>query len=122
MSLPNPFNTLQSFSANGAAHKFYSLPALEQAGFKVSRLPVSIRLVLESLLRNCDGKRVAEGAIRDLAGWGAKAPRTEEIPFVVARIVLQDFTGVPLLCDLAAMRSTGLLPAGATRKPPRAPS
>ena len=105
MSLPNPFNTLQSFQANGAAHKFYSLPALESAGFKVARLPVSIRLVLESLLRNCDGKRVAEGAIRDLAGWGAKAPRTEEIPFVVARIVLQDFTGVPLLVDLAAMRS-----------------
>ena len=105
MSLPNPFNTLQSFQANGAAHKFYSLPALELAGFKVARLPVSIRLVLESLLRNCDGKRVAEGAIRDLAGWGAKAPRTEEIPFVVARIVLQDFTGVPLLVDLAAMRS-----------------
>ncbi len=105
MSLPNPFNTLQTFSANGASHKFYSLPALEQAGFKVSRLPVSIRLVLESLLRNCDGKRVAEGAIRDLAGWNAKAARTEEIPFVVARIVLQDFTGVPLLVDLAAMRS-----------------
>ena len=105
MSLPNPFNTLQSFSANGASHPFYSLPALEAAGFKVSRLPVSIRLVLESLLRNADGKRVSEQAIRDLAGWGAKAPRTEEIPFVVARIVLQDFTGVPLLVDLAAMRS-----------------
>ncbi len=105
MSLPNPFNTLQTFSANGAAHKFYSLPALESAGFKVSRLPVSIRLVLESLLRNCDGKRVAEGAIRDLATWGATSPRTEEIPFVVARIVLQDFTGVPLLVDLAAMRA-----------------
>jgi aconitate hydratase len=105
MSLPNPFNTLQTFSANGASHSYYSLPALEAAGYQVSRLPVSIRLVLESLLRNCDGKRVAEGAIRDLAGWGAKAPRTEEIPFVVARIVLQDFTGVPLLVDLAAMRS-----------------
>jgi aconitate hydratase len=105
MSLPNPFNTLQTFSANGVSHKFYSLPALEQAGFKVSRLPVSIRLVLESLLRNCDGKRVAEPAIRDLASWNAQAPRTEEIPFVVARIVLQDFTGVPLLVDLAAMRS-----------------
>jgi aconitate hydratase len=105
MSLPNPFNTLQKFAANGVEHSFYSLPALEQAGFKVSRLPVSIRLVLESLLRNCDGKRVAEPAIRDLAGWQAKAPRTEEIPFVVARIVLQDFTGVPLLVDLAAMRS-----------------
>ncbi|MFM7749851.1 MAG: aconitase family protein, partial [Opitutaceae bacterium] len=105
MSLPNPFNTLRTFQANGASHPFYSLPALEAAGYNVSRLPVSIRLVLESLLRNCDGKRVAEGAIRDLAGWQAKAPRTEEIPFVVARIVLQDFTGVPLLVDLAAMRS-----------------
>ncbi|MBI4626853.1 MAG: aconitate hydratase, partial [Verrucomicrobia bacterium] len=103
--LPNPFQTLQSFTANGASHKFHSLPALEQAGFKVSRLPVSIRLVLESLLRNCDGRRVAEGAIRDLAGWQPKAERTAEIPFVVARIVLQDFTGVPLLVDLAAMRS-----------------
>jgi aconitate hydratase len=105
MSLPNPFKTLQTFAANGASHPFYSLPALEQAGFQVSRLPVSIRLVLESLLRNADGKRVSEQAIRDLAGWSAKAPRTEEIPFVVARIVLQDFTGVPLLVDLAAMRA-----------------
>ena len=105
MSLPNPFNTLQSFTANGASHPFYSLPALEQAGFAIKKLPVSIRLVLESLLRNADGKRVSEQAIRDLASWQAKASRTEEIPFVVARIVLQDFTGVPLLVDLAAMRS-----------------
>ena len=105
MSLPNPFHTLQTFTANGASHRFYSLPALEQSGFKVSRLPVSIRLVLESLLRNCDGKRVQDGAVRDLASWQPKAERTEEVPFVVARIVLQDFTGVPLLVDLAAMRS-----------------
>ncbi|MEN9662748.1 MAG: aconitate hydratase AcnA [Verrucomicrobiota bacterium] len=105
MSLPNPFNTLQAFSANGSSHQFYSIPALAQAGFNVARLPVSIRLVLESLLRNCDGKRVAEPAVRALASWKAKEARTEEIPFVVARIVLQDFTGVPLLVDLAAMRS-----------------
>ena len=106
MSLPNPFNTLATFGAGGTTHSFYSLPALERAGVgRISRLPVSIRLVLESLLRNCDGKRVSEQAIRELAGWGAKAPRTEEIPFVVARIVLQDFTGVPLLVDLAAMRA-----------------
>ncbi len=106
MSLTNPFNTLQTFTVGGATHKLYSLTALEKAGIgQISRLPVSIRLVLESLLRNCDGKRVSEQAIRELAGWGAKAPRTEEIPFVVARIVLQDFTGVPLLVDLAAMRS-----------------
>jgi len=105
MSQPNPFNTLQKFTANGESHSFYSLPALEKAGFNVKKLPVSIRLVLESLLRNCDGKRVAEPAIRALATWAAKAERTEEFPFVVARIVLQDFTGVPLLVDLAAMRS-----------------
>jgi aconitate hydratase len=105
MSQPNPFNTLQTFNVNGASHKFYSVPALESAGFPVRKLPVSIRLVLESLLRNCDGKRVAEPAVKALASWQAKAERTEEIPFVVARIVLQDFTGVPLLVDLAAMRS-----------------
>ncbi|AHF91624.1 aconitate hydratase 1 [Opitutaceae bacterium TAV1] len=104
--LPNPFNTLATFSANGASHSFYSIPALEKAGVaNVKKLPVSIRLVLESLLRNCDGKRVSEQAIHDLATWRPGAPRTEEIPFVVARIVLQDFTGVPLLVDLAAMRS-----------------
>lgn len=105
MSQPNPFNTLQTFSANGESHLFYSLPALEAAGFSVSKLPVSIRLVLESLLRNCDGKRVSEPAVKALATWQAKAERTEEVPFVVARIVLQDFTGVPLLVDLAAMRA-----------------
>jgi aconitate hydratase len=101
-NLPNPFNTLQAFEGG---RKFYSLPALEKAGFNVSRLPVSIRLVLEAVLRNCDGKRVLEANIRELAGWKPNAPRTAEIPFVVARIVLQDFTGVPLLVDLAAMRS-----------------
>jgi len=105
MSLPNPFNTRSSFEANGASHAFYSLPALKEAGYAVERLPVSIRLVLESLLRNCDGKRVTEEAVDSLAGWQATAARTAEVPFVVARIVLQDFTGVPLLVDLAAMRS-----------------
>jgi aconitate hydratase len=106
MSEPrDPFNTLQTFQANGASQKFHSLPALSKAGLDVSRLPVSIRLVLESLLRNCDGKRVTEHAVKALATWKAKCDRTEEIPFVVARIVLQDFTGVPLLVDLAAMRS-----------------
>src|SRR5450432_3305629 len=108
MSTPhNLFNTLQTFDlGNGKQGAFYSLPALEQAGVgAVSKLPVSIRLVLEAVLRNCDGKKVAEKNIRELANWQSKAERTEEIPFVVARIVLQDFTGVPLLVDLAAMRS-----------------
>ncbi|HWF17804.1 MAG TPA: aconitate hydratase, partial [Verrucomicrobiae bacterium] len=106
-SLHNLFNTLQKFDlGNGKQGSFYSLPALEKAGVgAISRLPVSIRLVLEAVLRNCDGKKVSEKNIRELAGWQAKAARIEEIPFIVARIVLQDFTGVPLLVDLAAMRS-----------------
>src|SRR3954468_5317467 len=103
----NLFNSLQSFDpGDGRKAQFYSLPALEKAGVgPISRLPVSLRIVLESVLRNCDGKRVAEANIRSLAQWQPNAKRTEEIPFVVARIVLQDFTGVPLLVDLAAMRS-----------------
>jgi aconitate hydratase len=97
----NLHNTLQGFKHG----KLYSLPALETSlGLKISRLPVSIRIVLESVLRNCDGKKVTEEHVRQLAGWKPAAKRTEEIPFVLARIVLQDFTGVPLLCDLAAMR------------------
>jgi aconitate hydratase len=103
----NLFNSLQQFTlASGKTGQYYSLGALEKAGLgKISRLPVSIRIVLESVLRNCDGKKVAEEHIRQLATWGATATRTDEIPFVVARVVLQDFTGVPLLCDLAAMRN-----------------
>ncbi len=102
----NLFNTRQSFTlANGKQSALYSLPALEAAGIgKISRLPVSIRIVLESVLRNCDGKKVTEAHVRELANWKPNATRTEEIPFIVARIVLQDFTGVPLLADLAAMR------------------
>jgi aconitate hydratase len=102
----NLFNTRQTFNlASGKPATLYSLPALEKAGIgKVSRLPVSIRIVLESVLRNCDGKKVTEQHVRELANWQPNGTRTEEIPFVVARIVLQDFTGVPLLADLAAMR------------------
>ena len=102
----NLFNSRQTFKlANGKQSTLYSLPALESAGVgKISRLPVSIRIVLESVLRNCDGKKVTEEHVRQLANWKPNAARTDEIPFVVARIVLQDFTGVPLLADLAAMR------------------
>jgi aconitate hydratase len=102
----NAFNTLQPFDiGKGRKGEFYSLPALENAGVgKVSRLPVSIRIVLESVLRNCDGKKITEAHVRELAGWKPRANRSEEIPFVVSRILLQDFTGVPLLADLAAMR------------------
>lgn len=100
-------NTPQTFTTgNGSTGQFFSLPELEKAGVgKVSRLPVSIRIVLESLLRNLDGKKVFEQDVKNLANWNAKNPGDYEIPFTVARIVLQDFTGVPLLVDLAAMRS-----------------
>src|SRR5271169_1203339 len=105
--MSHPFPTLRDFSfGSGKSGKFHSLPALEKAGVGViSKLPVSIRLVLESILRNCDGKKVSEANVKELANWKPTETRTAEIPFVVARIVLQDFTGVPLLVDLAAMRS-----------------
>jgi len=102
------FDTRQTFTTgDGNEGVFYSLPKLEQAGLgNISRLPISIRIVLESVLRNFDGgRKVSEGNIRALADWQPVSERTEEIPFVVARVVLQDFTGVPLLVDLAAMRS-----------------
>ncbi len=103
----NEFNTLQKFDAGkGREGFFHSLPELEKQGVgKISRLPISIRIVLESVLRNCDGKKVRRKDVETLANWNAKKPANEEIPFVVARIVLQDFTGVPLVVDLAAMRS-----------------
>jgi len=102
-----PFDTLRPFDpGNNTTGHLHSLTALEEMGIgPVSKLPVSIRIVLESVLRNCDGKKVQAKDVETLANWNAKAPATEEIPFVVARIVLQDFTGVPLLVDLAAMRS-----------------
>ena len=102
----NSFKTRKSFRIGARAGQLHSLPALGKTlGIDVSRLPVSIRLVLESVLRNCDGKKVTEEHVRELANWKPNAERTAEIPFVVARIVLQDFTGVPLLADLAAMRN-----------------
>jgi aconitate hydratase len=103
----NLFDSLQPFrTASGRSGKLHSLPALEAAGLgTISRLPVSIRIVLESVLRNCDGKKVTEEHVRQLAAWQPTARRVDEIPFVVARVVLQDFTGVPLLADLAAMRN-----------------
>ncbi|HZW86562.1 MAG TPA: aconitate hydratase [Gallionella sp.] len=104
--LHNLFNSRLPFKlTDGKTALLYSLPALEAAGLgRISRLPVSIRIVLESVLRNYDNKKISEIHIRQLANWQPNAARTEEIPFVVARIVLQDFTGVPLLVDLAAMR------------------
>src|SRR5215468_4781622 len=105
--MTDEFKTLKTFDAGeGREGLFFSLPALEEQGIgKISRLPVSIRIVLESVLRNCDGEKVRRKDVEPLAKWNAKSPANAEIPFVVARIVLQDFTGVPLIVDLAAMRS-----------------
>jgi aconitate hydratase len=102
-----PFNSLQTFSPSaGQTAKFYSLPQLEKEGVgPISKLPVSIRVVLESVLRNCDSRKITEDDVRGLANWQPNGERKEEVPFVVARVLLQDFTGVPLLVDLAAMRS-----------------
>lgn len=107
MSTHNSFDSLKTFDlGNNSEGQFYSLPALEAAGLgKVSRLPVCLRIVLEAVLRNVDGKKVTEENVRELAAWKPNAERTAEVPFLVSRIVLQDFTGVPLLVDLAAMRS-----------------
>ncbi|MFP4358513.1 MAG: aconitate hydratase [Puniceicoccaceae bacterium] len=103
--MTNPFQSLRPFQSGRSKGKIYSLPALEEQGVgPVGRLPVSLRVVLESVLRNCDGARITEEDVRRLANWNARSPAKEEIPFTVSRIVLQDFTGVPLLVDLAAMR------------------
>ncbi|HET6980177.1 MAG TPA: aconitate hydratase [Pyrinomonadaceae bacterium] len=101
------FDSLQTFSSDsGPVGQFYSLPQLEKNGIgPISRLPHSLRVVLESVLRNYDGEKITEEDVRDLANWQPNGKRVEEIPFVVARVLLQDFTGVPLLVDLAAMRS-----------------
>jgi aconitate hydratase A / 2-methylisocitrate dehydratase len=102
----NLFNTLQDFRpSSGKGGKFYSLPELAKSFPSVTRLPVSIRIVLEAVLRNCDGKKITEEHVRQLSNWKPNAARVDEIPFIVARVVLQDFTGVPLLADLAAMRN-----------------
>jgi len=101
--------TLKTFkTASGVSGRFFSLPALTREFPNVARLPVSLRIILEALLRHCDGQRVTAEHVEQLANWQPNSSRTQEIPFVVARVVLQDFTGVPLLADLAAMRSTAV--------------
>jgi len=109
-STAHPYShTLQSFTtASGKTARLYSLPALALTHPGVARMPQSLRIVLESVLRHCDGHKVTPQHVAQLTAWRANAPRTEEIPFVVARVLLQDFTGVPLLADLAAMRNAAV--------------
>ena len=102
-------SALKSFdTASSKPIGYFSLPTLSKQYPGVARLPVSIRIVLESVMRNCDGKKITAAHVQELANWRPNAARTEEIPFVVARVLLQDFTGVPLLADLAAMRSVAV--------------
>jgi len=96
----DPFQSLSSIKQG----KYFSLPALAKKFPSIKRLPVSIRIILESLLRNCDGVRVHQNDVAALAQWNAKHPKEGDVPFIVSRVILQDFTGVPLLVDLAAMR------------------
>jgi aconitate hydratase len=109
----NLHKTLKEFDSGSGKGKFYSLPQLgKELKTKIERLPVSIRIVLESVLRNYDGKKITEEHIEQLANWQPTAKRVDEIPFVVSRVVLQDFTGVPLLADIAAMRGVAQLGQG----------
>lgn len=102
----NSFNTLQEFNIGDKKGFFHSLPALgKKLGLDIQSLPVSLRIVLESVLRHCDGKKITAQHVKELASWQPTEKRTTEIPFVVSRVILQDFTGIPLLADLAAMRT-----------------
>ncbi|MDE0398129.1 MAG: aconitate hydratase AcnA [Candidatus Poribacteria bacterium] len=102
----NLFNTHRSHESEGLRCSYYSLPALAEAGIgSIATLPVSLRILLESLLRNYDGHQITEDDIVNLASWDARSPKAAEIPFKPARVVAQDFTGVPLVVDIAAMRS-----------------
>ncbi|MDE1768826.1 MAG: aconitate hydratase, partial [Candidatus Micrarchaeota archaeon] len=112
--------SFSSFVTQGGRKiQFYSLPALEKAGFtKISKLPFSIRVVLESLIRNLDGKEITGEDVEALANWNAKDPSDSEIPFKVSRILMQDFTGVPAVVDIAAMRDYAISlnkPAGSVK-------
>src|SRR5688572_17919007 len=106
MTTPLPSSLLAFSPRPGVQGRYHSLAALEAAGLgRVSRLPISLRVVLESLLRNCDGKRVTDAHVRALAGWQPNAERSTEIPFIVARILLQDLAGLPALNDFASLRA-----------------
>ncbi|MBI2956760.1 MAG: aconitate hydratase, partial [Acidobacteria bacterium] len=102
----NPFGARASFELSSGRLVFYSLARLEKAGVgRVSRLPFSLKVLLEAVLRHCDGELVTEDDVAALAGWQAREPAPREVPFRPARVILQDFTGVPSVVDLAAMRA-----------------
>jgi aconitate hydratase len=104
-SSPDPFGALDSFDTGNGSALLYRLSALEAEGVDLERLPVSIRILLEGLLRRCDGDTVTEADVRRLATYDPSAPAEEDVPFAPSRVLLQDFTGVPAVVDLAALRS-----------------
>ncbi|MCD0460131.1 aconitate hydratase AcnA [Roseiconus lacunae] len=102
----DPFDVRDQFATGNGTATMYRLSKLQDAGLgEIDRMPYSIRVLLESVLRNCDGFSVSEQDVKNLAGWNAAAPEKQELPFKPYRVVLQDFTGVPAVVDLAAMRS-----------------
>ncbi|MBN2430512.1 MAG: aconitate hydratase AcnA [Acidobacteria bacterium] len=102
---PNSFDSRQTVSYNGNTWTIFSLKALTKAGFeRVPRLPYSIRILLENALRNEDGRLVTRHHIETLAGWEPRRKESRDIPYMPSRVLLQDFTGVPAVVDLAAMR------------------
>ena len=101
------FSALSTLKTENGDFSYYNLQALEKSGItNISALPFSIRILLESVLRRCDGRVITEQDVKQLAAWSPESARIGiEIPFMPARVVLQDFTGVPCVVDLAAMRS-----------------
>ncbi|MCW1294861.1 MAG: aconitase family protein, partial [Candidatus Parvarchaeum sp.] len=97
-------DTLSEFDLNGKKIKYYSLPKLEESGYNISRLPFSVRIVLESLLRNVDGKSVKDKDVENIANWDPLNMNDNDVPFKVSRVLMQDFTGVPAVVDIAAIR------------------
>ena len=113
----NPFNAEATLSTKGGDVKYFSLGKLADDGLTdIDKLPYSIRVLLEAVLRNVDGFVVNEDDVKKLAAWNAPAPEQCEVPFKPGRVVLQDFTGVPAIVDLAALRSAMVRMGGDPKK------
>ena len=97
-------DSIRSFQVNEHTYHYYSIEALKDAGYDIEHLPFSIRVLLESAVRQCDGHSITEKHIEILADWASGKYHKEEVPFKPARVILQDFTGVPAVVDLASMR------------------
>ena len=105
MGKNNKFNAKKQFELNGKTYNYFELKALEKAGLgKISRLPFSVRILLESVLRQYDGHIIKDEHVNGLTNWGTKEGEGIDVPFKPSRVILQDFTGVPAVVDLASLR------------------